>query len=141
MTKRMISIAVLLTFVLGTYAQTTEKTFTKAFNTAGTSRIKFDLPGPVDLKIWNNPTIRMEIVVGLPSGNIAMVDQLAKVGRYDLKAETADDMLVITAPNLNKVVKVKGEELHENISYVVFVPKDMEVILLSPPAVATVQKK
>lgn len=141
MTKRIAILTILLTFALGAIAQTTSKTFTKAFNTEGKSKIVFDLPGPVDLKIWNQPTIRMEIVVGLPSGSSSVVDQLAKVGRYDLAAEEKEDMLVITAPNLGRVVKVKGEELRENVSYVVFVPKDLEITLQSPTALATVEKK
>ncbi len=141
MTKRIAILTLLLTFALGASAQTASKTFTKAFNTAGKSKIVFDLPGPVDLKIWNQPTIRMEIIVGLPSGSSSVVDQLAKVGRYDLAAEEKEDMLVITAPNLGRVVKVKGEELRENVSYIVFVPKDLEITLQSPTAVATVEKK
>lgn len=141
MTFRIISSIFLLTFALSVSAQTTEKTFSKSFNTEGKSQIKFDLPGPVDLKVWNQPTIRMEIIVGLPSGNISLVEQLAKVGRYNPESEAIDEVLVITSPNLERVVKVKGEELHENVSYIVFVPKDLEVILRTPPAMATVQEK
>jgi hypothetical protein len=39
------------------------------------------------------------------------------------------------------VVRVKGEELREAVSYVVFVPKDLEVVLLNSAAVAEAQKK
>lgn len=140
MTKRILSFAFLLTFALGTFAQTTEKTFTKAFNIGANIRVKFDLPGPVDIKVWEKDIVRLEIVVGMPSGNLCLVDQLAKVGRYDLKAETQNETLVITAPNLNKVVKVKGEELREHVSYIVFVPKYIEVILPGPPAMVMVQE-
>jgi len=141
MTKRIAFLTFLLTFALSASAQTAAKTFTKAFNTQGKSKISFALPGQVDLKIWNQPTIRLEIIVGLPSGNSSVVDQLAKVGRYDLLAEEKEDMLVITAPNLGRVVKVKGEELRENVSYIIFVPKDLEIILHGATAVATVEKK
>ena len=140
MTKSILSLAVLLTFALNAFAQSNEKTFTKAFNTEGLERIKLDLPGKVDLKIWNKPTIRMEITVSLANGNMSMLDQLATVGRYNLKSETVDDLLLITSPNMYREVRVKGVELRENISYVVFVPKDMEVIMRTVPAVATVQK-
>jgi hypothetical protein len=134
-------LAFLLTFTLSAFAQTTTKTFTKGFNADGKTRISFDLPGPIDLKIWNKSTIRMEIIVGLPSGNVSIVDQLAKVGRYDLKADADGETLLITAPNLSKVVTVKGQELNEQVSYVIFIPKDLEVVLRSPPAVATIEQK
>lgn len=140
MTKRTVLPVLLLTFALGAFAQTTEKTFTKSFNTEGKSHLKFDLPGTIDLKIWNSPNIRIEIFVSLPAGNVSMLDQLAKVGRYNLTAATEGESLNITAPNLYKVVKVKGEELHEKVSYVVFVPKDMQVEMHSPTASVELKK-
>ncbi len=126
------------------FAQMPGKTFSKSFNTDGVGKIKFELPGGVDLKIWNQPTIRIEINVSLPSGNASTLDQLAKVGRYDLKGDLAADVLTISAPNLYRVVKVKGEELRETVNYVVFMPKDIEVEVLSiAPATGMVaaQKK
>ncbi|MCK6690914.1 MAG: hypothetical protein L6Q97_02300 [Thermoanaerobaculia bacterium] len=140
MSSRIVSLALLLTFALSAFAQTTEKTFTKAFNTEGKTRIKLDLPGTIDLKVWNNPTIRMEIIVSLPSGNVSMLDQLANVGRYNLSAQTTDESLIITAPNLAKVVRVKGEEIKENVSYIIFVPKDLQVEMHSPTAMAEMKK-
>jgi len=141
MTIRIISLTLLALLSFSALAQTTGKTFTKSFNTEGRGTIKFDLPGAVDLKIWNQATIRFEINVDIPSGSISMLDQLLKVGRYDLKAEVQDDALLITAPNLHRVVKVKGEELKETVSYTVFVPKDLGVVLLNSAAVADAQKK
>jgi len=138
MTKHIAFLALLLIFTDHVSAQ---KTFTKPFNTDGASRIKFDLPGPIDLKIWHQATIRIEISVDLPSGSTSMLDQLAKVGRYDLNAENINDELVVTSPNMNRVVRVKGEKLRENLSYVVYVPKDMDVILLNSSAMADIQNK
>ncbi|MCC6460991.1 MAG: hypothetical protein IT260_11005 [Saprospiraceae bacterium] len=140
MTKRTVLLVLLLTFALSAFAQTTEKTFTKSFNTEGKTHLKFDLPGTIDLKVWNSPSIRIEIFVSLPAGNVSMLDQLAKVGRYNLTAAAAGESLNITAPNLYKVVKVKGEELHEKVSYVVFVPKDMQVEMHTPTAAVELKK-
>lgn len=140
MSKRIVSLVLLLTFALSAFAQTTEKTFTKSFNTAGKTRIKFDLPGTIDLKVWNNPSIRMEIMVNIPSGNVSMLDQLANVGRYNPIAQTSEETLIITAPNLAKVVRIKGEELKETVSYIIFVPKDMEVEMHNPTAMAELKE-
>lgn len=140
MTIRTISFALLALLSVSAFAQTTGKTFAKSFNTEGMGTLKFDLPGAVDLKVWNQTTIRFEINVDLPAGNVAMLDQLAKVGRYDLKADIQDEALLITAPNLHRVVKVKGEELKETVTYTVFVPKNLNVVLLNT-ALAEAQKK
>ncbi len=136
-----VSLALIASSVL---AQTPGKTFSKSFNADGVGKIKFELPGTVDLKIWNQPTIRIEINVFLPSGSASTLEQLAKVGRYDLKGDLTADLLTISAPNLQRVVKVKGEELRETVSYVVFMPKDIEaeILPISPATgMAAAQKK
>lgn len=122
-------------------AQTTAgKTFTKAFNTDGKSTLRLELPGTVDLKVWDNPSIKFEISVSLPTGNGPMLNELANIGRYNLAAKADGDALVITAPNLQKQLKVKGQEFKESLSFVVFVPKNLEIQLM-PSGVALVEAK
>ncbi|MDO8969972.1 MAG: hypothetical protein Q7U74_04735 [Saprospiraceae bacterium] len=118
-----------------------EKTFNKSFNTDGKGTLRLDLPGSVDMKIWDNPSIRFEISVSLPTGNGPMLDQLAHIGRYNLKAESVDDALLITAPNLQKQLKVKGQELKETLSFVVFIPKNMHVELVPNTLILADAKK
>ncbi|MDO8367412.1 MAG: hypothetical protein Q7T20_11485 [Saprospiraceae bacterium] len=109
-------------------AQTTAgKTFTKAFNTDGKGTMRLELPGAIDLKVWDSPSIRFEISVSLPSGNGPMLNELANIGRYNLAAKPDGDVLVVTAPNLQKQLKVKGQEFKETLSFVVFIPKDLQV--------------
>ena len=142
-TKRFIFAIILLTsLAVSISAQTTAgKTFTKAFNTDGKGTLRLELPGSVDLKVWDNPSIRFEISVGLPSGNGPMLNELANIGRYNLASKADGDALVITAPNLQKQLKVKGQELKETLTFVVFVPKDLQIEMLqSAAALADVKK-
>lgn len=142
MTTRIISIALLSALTLSAAAQTTAaKTFNKSFNTESKTTIRLDLPGEVDLKIWNNSNIRIEISVSLPSGsNPAMLNELANVGRYNLVSKPTEDALVIQAPNMHKQIRVKGEELKELLSFVVFVPKDLKVQVVNADQLAGVKK-
>ncbi len=127
--KRIILLTVYLALIggVGAFAQTSSKTFSKSFNAEGIDKIKFNLPGTVDLKIWNQPTVRIEIHVALPSGSASTLEQLAKVGRYDLKGDVTANLLTISAPNMQRAIKLKGEEVRETVGYVVFLPKDKEV--------------
>lgn len=128
MTTRIASIAIiLLTLSLPAIAQTAEKTYSKSFSTDGKGTIKLDLPGAIDLKIWDTPTIRIGFTVSIPSGNDAMLSGLANAGRYNLVSKPEGDVLTIQAPNMQKQIRVKGEELRETITYVVFVPKDLKI--------------
>ena len=141
-TKRFPFALILITsLAVSISAQTTvEKTFTKAFNTDGKGTLRLELPGTVDLKIWDNPSIRFEISVSLPAGNGPMLNELANIGRYNLVSKADGDALVISAPNLQKQLKLKGQELKENITYVVLVPKNME-IAVTPGAQALADVK
>ena len=141
MTTRIIYHALLLTLTMSAAAQTTAaKTFNKSFNTESKSTIRLDLPGEVDLKIWNNPSIRIEITISLPSGNPAMLNELANVGRYNLVSKAIEDALLIQAPNMQKQIRVKGEELRETLSFVVYVPKDLKVQVTNAEQLAGVKK-
>ncbi len=142
-TKRISFALILLTSLAVTLsAQTTAgKTFTKAFNTDGKGTLRLDLPGTIDLKVWDSPSIRFEISVSLPSGNGPMLNELANIGRYNLASKAEGDVLVITAPNLQKQLKVKGQEFKETLNFVVFVPKNLQIEMMSSaPALADVKK-
>lgn len=116
--------------VFNTSAQTVSKTFTKAFNVAGVSQIQLDIPGNIDLKTWDNPTIRFEITVNMPTGTSAsMLEELARVGRYNLTLTTQSDQTLIEAPNLKRSIKAKGQEIKENISFTIYAPKNAQIVL------------
>lgn len=127
MTTRIALPVILLALSLAAGAQSAEKTFSKSFNTDGKGTISLDLPGAIDLKIWDNPTIRIGITVSIPTGSAAMLGELANAGRYNLVAKSSDDVLSIKAPNMLKQIRIKGEEVRETLSFVVFVPKDLKI--------------
>ncbi|MCB0528970.1 MAG: hypothetical protein KDC61_22785 [Saprospiraceae bacterium] len=130
MTNKIASIVFLLALSLTVAAQSAEKTFSKSFNTDGKGTISLDLPGVIDLKVWDNPTIRIGITVSIPTGSEAMLGELANIGRYNLVATPKGDVLTIQAPNMQKQIRVKGQELRETLTYVVFVPKDLTIDIL-----------
>lgn len=119
----------LLTFcTVSVSAQVVSRTFTKAFNLSGINHVQLDLPGNVELKTWDNETIRFEITVQLPDGsNASMVNELASVGRYNLSLTTVNATTSIDAPNLKRQIKVRGKELKENITFLIHVPKNVTV--------------
>jgi hypothetical protein len=136
MATRIFTLFLLLTFALSVFAQTAQKTFSKSFNTDGAGLVRLHVPGPVDLKVWNQPYVRVEVSVRLPSGNMSLLNELAGAGRYNLTAQTQGGALSIDAPNLQKVIRIKGEELREDVRFTVFVPKDMEIVMPNPGIVA-----
>lgn len=142
MTTRSTFLVMLLAAAAPLAAQTTAaRTFNKTFNTDGEQMITLDLPGTVDLKTWDNPTIRIEISVSLPSGNSAMLNELATVGRYNLVSKSTLNQLLISAPNMAKQVRVKGEIIRETLTFVVFAPKDLKIELHNAEVLADAKKE
>jgi hypothetical protein len=129
MTPRALSFFLLLASSFAAAAQSAEKTFSKSFNTEGKTQLTLELPGDVDMKVWKNDYIRIEITASLASGNASLLHELANVGRYNLTAKVNGEALVVSAPNLQKQVRVKGEALKETMTYVVFVPENVQVKL------------
>jgi hypothetical protein len=140
MTTSQFTLVLLLATPLLLTAQSAEKTFSKSFNTESKSQVSFELPGAVDMKVWKNTYIRIEITVGLASGNTALLNELANVGRYNLVSKAEEDILVVNAPNLQKQVRIKGEALKETLSYVVYVPEGMKVKLTETEALTAAVK-
>jgi hypothetical protein len=133
----LVALSLLLCLKLTAQAPNAVKTLAKSFNTNGKATLVLDLPGTIDLKIWDNPNVKIEVSASLSNGSSAMLSELANVGRYNLVATPEGDAMTIRIPNLQKQVKVKGELLKENLTYVVFAPKNIKVDMRNvPPAVA-----
>ena len=67
--------------------------------------------------------------------------ELANVGRYNIAAKPEGEVLEVTMPNMARTVKVKGALLRENLSFVVFMPKDLKVETLNTTDLLAAEKK
>jgi len=108
-------------------AQGAEKTLVKSFNLKGDHAVLLDLDGNVDVQEWNGDLLRIQINLAVDNGSAAMLKSLIIAGRYNLKSKSEGGETTITAPGMNKDVKIRGKELLETISYTVFAPSDVSV--------------
>ena len=60
-----------------------------------------------------------------------MLKSLVQIGRYNLKSSDEDRGLVVSAPNLARQITVRGNEIKENISYIIYKPENVEIQLLN----------
>jgi hypothetical protein len=118
------------TLLLG---QSAEKIVIKSFNASGQSVINLSLPGTAEVKIGDNDNVRIQITILLASGNAGMIDELIKVGRYNLTAATLDGQFNVISPNSARKITVKGQEIKETLSYIVTVPKNLTVLINGQP--------
>ncbi|MFT4760681.1 MAG: hypothetical protein ACI9XO_004355 [Paraglaciecola sp.] len=118
----------LFTFTFST-AQNIEKTLIKSFNLKGNDFVELDLNGQVEVKEWSNSLMRVHVTVGIETGSDAMLKSLVTAGRYNLKASDTAEGLLIDAPSLARTITVRGVELKENITYVVYKPEGVTLRL------------
>lgn len=110
-------------------AQGVEKILVKSFNLQGNKVVSLKLDGNVEVQEWNNPIMRVQMNISLPTGSNAMLKSLIQAGRYNLKSKTTDENYLVYAPSMQKEVTIRGEKLQEQLSFVVYAPADVIIKL------------
>lgn len=104
-----------------------EKTLVKSFNLNGKTILKVDLPSVADIKTWNEPTARIEIVVAVENMNEAMLKSLIVAGRYNVNNLYANNQMQLNAPAMQRTIKLNGQEIKEIVRYTLYVPNDIVI--------------
>jgi hypothetical protein len=132
MAKQFFSFGLILAFAMNSaavWSQSATRTFVKSFNLEGATEVRLDLPYTADIRPWDGNTLRFEINVTLPPQcNPATLNELANVGRYNMNSKIENGLLVIDAPNMARLIKVKGQEMKETITFTLQVPKNVTVV-------------
>ena len=135
-------IALLLLSVATVHAQSVTRTFTRSFNMTGINSVFLDLPGTVEVNSWDNPTLRFEITVQMPDGTSpSMLEELVRIGRYNLSLVNSEGQSTVSAPNLKRQLKAKGLDIKEQVSFNVYAPKKLEPTLPAPSGVVEASPK
>jgi hypothetical protein len=121
-------LATLLLFVGSlTFAQQAEKTLVKTFNLHGNNVVKLDVNGPVEVRTWKNPTMRVQMTISLENGSNALLKSLVQSGRYNLRSTQGEEGLVVNAPAFKREVKLGETLIQENLSFVIYAPENTSV--------------
>jgi hypothetical protein len=108
----------------------------------GINSVFLDLPGTVEVNSWDNPTLRFEITVQMPDGTSpSMLEELVRIGRYNLSLVNSEGQSTVSAPNLKRQLKAKGADIKEQVSFSVYAPKKLELTLPAPSGVVEASPK
>ena len=116
-----------------------EKTFIKTFPLLGRQTVILNLGENIQVTSWDNDVVRVQMTVSVQT-NEATLKALAETARYMLKSELSVQDLTIAAPNLSNPVKLNGVELKENITFMVLVPKNINVLKNTDAKIKTVAR-
>ena len=125
--KAFLTIFTLVCAITVLSAQTTEKTLVKSFNLQGTQVVVLDLDGDVEVKEWKNSIMRIQMTISIEKGTESTLKSLVRAGRYNLYSKVEDGDFQVYSPGMKRDFTVSGQELDENISYIVYTPKNVIV--------------
>lgn len=125
--RPLLSVLTLLLFTTFTVAQSSERTLAKSFNLNGAAEVLLDVNGEMEFKTWNNPILRVQMVISLAEGNDSVLKSLLMTKRYDLQSKMDEGRLIIFAPNLERRFEVGGKEVNDNVRFIVHAPEKVTV--------------
>jgi hypothetical protein len=111
-------------------AQSVEKTLVKPFPLE-TKTVSLDLAGTIEVKTWDSEVLRVQMTITLRNGSEAVLKSLISAGRYNLTAKVANDQTIIMAPGMAREVQVGGKALEDQVTFVIYTPKNAVVKLPS----------
>lgn len=120
--------AVLLLFIFSftnSYAQANLK-FNQTFSSMNAANINLDVANStVVVKTIKGSRIVIEMLITISSPNTLLLDFIAKGGRYDLEKSFDDKTktLTLSAKKHKDIITIKGEDISEQVSYVIYVPE------------------
>jgi len=116
-----------LIFAITIATSQAEKTLVKSFNLKGMQVVELDLDGEVEVIEWKNSIMRVQLNIVLEMGNESTLKSLVRSGRYNLYSKVSDEDFKIFAPGTKKGMTISGQNLNENVTYIVYAPENVIV--------------
>ena len=127
--KILFTILMLVVLLSVSFAQEgLQKVFTTVVHPGESNMVFFDLPGEVEVKVWDRDYIKVEIDVATNLKNEEVLEYLKESGRYNIeKGYNTYYLMVLNIPNINEEVLVNRIALEESFKFRVTVPWDIDV--------------
>lgn len=90
-------------------------------------KIHLHTDAPVRYITTNSEIITLEISVTTNTRKHKIIDFLVEEGRYNVKAKPVGQVMNLSMPNLDKVVRINQKEFIETITYTIYIPRGTKV--------------
>lgn len=123
--------SILILFVLSfnnSYAQANLK-FNQTFSSMNAVNMNLNVENSaVVIKTIKGSRVVIEMLIGISSPNTNLLEFIAKEGRYDLEKSFDEETqtLILAAKKHKDIITIKGQEISEEVSYVIYIPETMQ---------------
>lgn len=118
-----LSILALQFMFVGQMAAQAQKTLVRSIALEGRTELLASLPGQVELQVWDKDFARLQTIVAVENCQQVILDRLVAVGRYEIALEDMGTAYKIIMPKGQKVVKLKGQALEEEMKFILYIPQ------------------
>jgi len=118
-----LSILALQFVFVGQMAAQAQKTLVRSIILEGRLELLASLPGQVELQVWDKDFARLQTIVAVENCQQVILDRLVAVGRYEIALEDMGTAYKIIMPKGQKVVKLRGQALEEEMKFILYIPK------------------
>lgn len=96
-------------------------------------------PEDVVIRKTQGSRVVVETTIELTGANERLLQYLADNGRYELSHsfDVTDNAMVLSPKKNNNVIVIKGKECEEDLSYVIFVPSSIELVVVGETETST----
>lgn len=125
--KQFFALITLLLVLANGVAGQTQKTLVKTLALAPTTAsLQFDLPATVEVKEWDEPTLRLVTTVEANVGE-NVLKALAAAGRYTYTTKTAltTGVTTVMLPKVATPVVISGQALEDHLQVLVYIPRGL----------------
>ncbi len=106
----------------------TSETYYTSINPNEANTVFLDLKGEVEMEVWEEDYILLYMEIDAQVTSEKVLNQLRDDGRYLLKKEMSlNNYLMISQPNINKLISINGKAFEENLKYKVKIPMYLDV--------------
>lgn len=125
--KQFFALITLLLVLANGVAGQTQKTLVKTLALAPTTAsLQFDLPATVEVKEWDEPTLRLVTTVEANVGE-NVLKALAAAGRYTYTTKTAltTGVTTVMLPKVATQIVISGQALEDHLQVLVYIPRGL----------------
>jgi capsular polysaccharide biosynthesis protein len=126
--KTLLTFCATMLMTLATVFGQANRTLVKSLDGHGAQTIISQFQGEVKVRETETQFIRITANIKLDNFSDEILHRLVEAGRYNIQSEmSADGKLILSMPNLQKKVIIKGTNLVERLSFELEVPKGMKL--------------
>lgn len=104
-----------------------EKVTHQAFKTDEITKVRFNIdPDVIEVRSTRSSRVLVETTIEMGTPSMPLLEYAIGTGRYELESVVEGGIMTITPKPRKHAIVIKGQEVSENLKYVIMVPEALK---------------